>query len=147
MAKRLARVSIAWLALCAIVFGLQSPSHASGQFELVGTINVNFSSDIVVSGDYAYVASSSDISIIDTTTNLVIDTVATTGARAPQGAAAMGDNVYFAAATDNKLIILNTLTRTVSYLATTGCSSPLGAYVDNTGSQGRANMAVTGMDL
>lgn len=26
----------------------------------------------------------------------------------------------------------------------TGCSSPLGAYVDNTGSLGRANMAVTG---
>lgn len=26
----------------------------------------------------------------------------------------------------------------------TGCSSPLGAYVDNTGGQGRANMAVTG---
>jgi len=124
MAKRLARVTIAWLALCAMVFGLQSPSQATGQFELVGTINVSFSSGIVVSGDYAYVASSSDISIIDTTTNVVIDTVATTGARAPQGAAAMGDNVYFAAATDNKLIILNTLTRTVSYLATTGCSSP-----------------------
>ncbi len=27
---------------------------------------------------------------------------------------------------------------------TTGCSSPLGAYVDNTGGQGRANVAVTG---
>lgn len=27
---------------------------------------------------------------------------------------------------------------------TTGCSSPLGTYVDNTGDQGRANMAVTG---
>jgi hypothetical protein len=26
----------------------------------------------------------------------------------------------------------------------TGCSSPLGAYVDNTGDQGKANMAVTG---
>lgn len=26
----------------------------------------------------------------------------------------------------------------------TGCSSPLGAYIDNTGGQGRANMAVTG---
>jgi hypothetical protein len=27
---------------------------------------------------------------------------------------------------------------------TTGCSSPLGTYIDNTGDQGRANMAVTG---
>ena len=30
------------------------------------------------------------------------------------------------------------------HLATTGCSSPLGAFVDNTHGQGRANQAVTG---
>lgn len=102
----------------------QVPGHAVDGFELVETINVTFSSEIVVSGNRAYVASSSNISVIDTVTNTVVDTIATSGAGAPQGAAAIGNNVYFASATDNKLIILNTQTRAVSYLATTGCSSP-----------------------
>lgn len=118
------RLVLASLVAMSMILVPQAPGHAVDGFELVGTINVSFSSDIVVSGNYAYVASSSNISVIDTATNSVVDTITTTGAQAPQGAAAIGNNVYFASATDNKLIILNTQTRVVSYLATTGCSSP-----------------------
>ena len=121
---RVIKVFSTFLAMCGLAIGLQSPGHASEQFALAETINVPFSSDIVVSGNFAYVASSSDISVIDTANNSVVEIISTSGARAPQGAAAIGDNIYFAAATDNKLIILNTITRNVSYLATTGCSSP-----------------------
>lgn len=120
----LKRLLVICITIAVAVFWGASPTNATGQFEYVGSISVTFSSDIVVSGSYAYVASSTDISVIDTNSNTVIDTIATTGARAPQGAATIGNNVYFAAATDNKLIILDTQTRTVSYLATTGCSSP-----------------------
>ena len=120
----LRRFLVMCITIVIVVFGGHWPVNATGQFEYVSSISVTFSSDIVVSGSYAYVASSTNISVIDTNSNTVVDTIATAGARGPQGAAAIGTKVYFAAATDNKLIILDTQTRAVSYLATTGCSSP-----------------------
>lgn len=101
-----------------------TPARAVAPFNVVTTLSVSFTSELVVSGNYAYVASDSQITIIDTSTNQIDAVVATTGARRPDGAATIGDDVYFAAYTDNKLITLDTSTRTVSYLSTTGCTSP-----------------------
>lgn len=91
--------------------------------ELVATIDVTFSSEVTVFGGSAYVASASEISVISTTTNTVTDRIAIT-ATSPRGAVAIGDRVYFADSSANRLIILNTQTRGVSYFATTGCTAP-----------------------
>lgn len=102
-----------------------APAKAAAPFELVETLTVNFSSELVVSGDYAYVASSSEITIIDTRTNTIVSPpIAVSGVNTPDGAATIGDKVFFAARLSNQLIILDTTTRTVSYLNTTGCTNP-----------------------
>ena len=118
----LATVTVAFLGLSVLV---GTPAKAAAPFELVETLTVNFTSELVVSGDYAYVASSSEITVIDTRTNTIVTpTIALTGVNTPDGAATIGDKVFFAARLSNKLIVLDTTTRTVSYVDTTGCSNP-----------------------
>jgi YVTN family beta-propeller protein len=122
--RQLSGFLAAGLVITAMSIAGLSPAQAEGVFERVATINVTFSSEIVVRGNRAYVASGAEISIIDTTTNTVISTVPLTGVSGLSGAATIGDKVYFAARTTGRLIILDTQTNTVTYLTTTGCTNP-----------------------
>lgn len=108
----------------AATFATNAPAKAVEPFDIAATLSVSFTSEVAISGDYAYVASNSAITIIDTRTNTVDTSVAISGANSPDGAAAIAGTVVFAARLSNKLIILDTTTRAVSYLDTTGCSSP-----------------------
>ncbi len=109
------------------------PAHASDSFSVTTTINVTYSSDIAVLGEYAYVASNSTISVLDGVTGAVVDTEATGGIASPRGAAASGSKVFFAAADSNQLVTLDTSTSTVSTLSTSvagnACSSPFNLLV------------------
>lgn len=115
------------LAAC-LVGGLSlaasSPASAVNAFDVVATINVTFSSQVAASDQYAFVASNSQISVIDATSNTVVRTVSTSGTTSPQDGVVVGNKVYFANSGSNNLTILNTTTWNVSYLATTGCASP-----------------------
>lgn len=127
-----ARRGIIAMILALLTFGAMifaQPVRAVAPFDVVATINVTFSSEIVVNGRFAYVASNTQVSVIDTTSNTVVDTVSISGVSGPQGAASSGDFVYFADPSSAKIIILDTRSRTVSYFSTIGCSSPTALLV------------------
>jgi YVTN family beta-propeller protein len=113
---------VALVSLTAVSASL--PVRATAPFTVVATINATFSSEIVVNGNFAYVASGSAITVISTTSNTIVDTVSLSGVTGPQGAATIGSKVYFADPSSGKVIILDTGSRSVSYLTTTGCGSP-----------------------
>ena len=125
LSRKLLPAAVAvFVVLSALTVSGTSSASAQQPFEVVTTISVNYSSELVVSGDHAYVASGSAISVINTSTNTVVHTIGLSGTSSPDGAAAIGDKVYFADRSNNKIIILDTRTRTVSYLDTTGCTTP-----------------------
>ncbi len=109
------------------------PARATDAFSVASTIDVDYSSDIAVAGNYAYVASNSTISVLDGATGTVVDTKPTGGILSPRGVAVSGDRVFFAAADSNELLILNTPTSTVSTLSTNVagnvCDSPFSLLV------------------
>ena len=115
--------------LLATSTGLNSPAaKAAEPFEVAATIGVTYSSDIAVSGEYAYVASNTTISVLDARMGSVIRTIPTGGITSPRGVAASGDRVFIAAAGSDELLTLNVSSSTVSRVLTntggTGCSSP-----------------------
>lgn len=125
MKHRLVRSCLAACAALLSCIAVSAPSaFAVADFQVVATLSLTFESNIVTSGNYAYVASDTNISIIDTNTNAVTATVSTASASDPRGALALGTKVYFASSGAGKLIILDTTSRTVSYMNTTGCTSP-----------------------
>lgn len=124
MTQRIQRTLIACLAAVLGISALTTPATATEPFENVATINVTFGSSIVVLNERAYVASDTEISIIDSATNTVASTVGLAGVSGMSGAAAIGNRVYFAARASNRIVILDTQTNSVSYLNTTGCTNP-----------------------
>lgn len=108
-------------------------SRATEPFEVIATISVSHTSQVTASGQYAFVASNSDISVIDTSSNTVVRTVATGGITSPRGAATVGDKVYFAAADSDQLVTLDTqtwtVTRTSTNVAGNVCDKPVNLFV------------------
>lgn len=98
-------------------------AQASG-LDIVATVNVTFSSQVVNSGEFVFVASDAEISVINVESNAIVRTVSTVAALNPQGSAIVGHKVYFANSASDNITILNTNTWTVSYLTTTGCVRP-----------------------
>lgn len=98
---------------------------AAPTFEVAATINVTFSSQVTASDRYAFVASDTEVVVIDSESNSVVRRVSTSGALSPQDGAVVGNKVYFANVGSDNLTILDMNTWTVSYLPTIGCSLPV----------------------
>ena len=114
--------------------GLGSPAaQATEPFQVQATISVAHTSQVVVSGGYAFVASNSTITVIDTNSNTIVRNVPTGGVSSPAGAAAVGNRVFFAVSGSDQLMSLNTQTWTVSLTSTnrTGnvCDKPVNLFV------------------
>lgn len=115
------RVGSALVATAAVVgLGLApvGSAQANESFEVVDTINVPFTSEMVVLGDYGYVANTGVVYILDLTTNEVDASINDGSINGPDGAAVIGTNVYFASQNNDKLIIVDTISRTINSLNT-----------------------------
>lgn len=120
----LKRLAIAGSLMVTAAVATPTAAQGTGPFTVAATIPVTFSSQVTATSGYAFVASSSAISVIDASTNTVARTLPTTGAIGPQGSVAVGDRVYFANNTSGTITILDTSTWTVSYLVTGMCAAP-----------------------
>lgn len=93
-------------------------AQAAEPFEVVDTISVAFTSEMVVLGDYGYVANTGVVHILDLTTNQLDASINDSDIDGADGAAVIGTNVYFASQNNDRLIIVDTVARTVSSLQT-----------------------------
>ena len=120
------RLRARFVTALAIAISLLVPLNSAwaAAFTVTGTITTSGTSDVEYVNGYVVQAASGQVFLFDAVTGSLAHTLTATGTTSPAGSAVRGSKVYIANSGSSNLTIVDTVTHSVTVLATPGCSGP-----------------------